>query len=138
MSDIIITSQFILQASVAAAETFAIAYPPNETQASMSARSFDTINLLSSGGRTFTGMTASYGSGSITLTNGSGETLIAGTYYVEFKNPVVAGDDPNGVPYPRFATDANGGVTGLKGPDGELLMEFIEVGGESAAVNVEV
>lgn len=37
-----------------------------------------------------------------------------------------------------ISTDANGNVTGLMGPDGELLMQFIDVGGESAAVNVEV
>jgi hypothetical protein len=136
MSDIIITSQFILQASVAEAGTFAIAYPINETQSSMSARSYDTINLLSSGGRTYTGMTASYGSGSITLTNGSGESLIAGTYYVEFANPVEAGDAPDGRPIVTYGTDANG-ITSLDAGS-EKLMQFIEVGGESAAVNVEV
>lgn len=148
MPDIIITSQFILQSSVADAATFAIAYPAGETQASMQARNFDTINLLSSGGRTYTGMTAAYGAGSITLTNGSGYTLPAGTYYVEFKNPVVAGDDNEGVPYPRwdangrlldtaaqpvdlkdsdgvkyprFALDDDDNVTGLLGPDGRVV-----------------
>lgn len=117
MPDIIITSQFILQASVAADGTLAIAYPANETQASMSARSFDTINLLSSGGRTYTGMTASYGSGSITLTNSSGYALPAGAYYVEFANPVEADDATDGRPLARYATDASGNTV-LVGPDG--------------------
>lgn len=117
MPDIIITSQFILQASVAADGTLAIAYPANETQASMSARSFDTINLLSSGGRTYTGMTASYGSGSITLTNGSGYALPAGTYYVEFANPVEADDASDGRPIARYGTDANNNTV-LMGPNG--------------------
>lgn len=127
MPDIIITSQFILQSSVANAATFAIAYPAGETQASMQARSFDTINLLSSGGRTYTGMTASYGAGSITLTNGSGYTLPAGTYYVEFANPVEADDAADGRPLAKFATDAFGNVTGLVGPDGRRDLATIMI-----------
>lgn len=124
MPDIIITSQFILQASVAAAGTLAIAYPANETKASMSARNFDTINLLSAGGRTYTGMTASYGSGSITLTNGSGYALPAGTYYVEFANPVEVDDATDGRPLARYGTDASGNTV-LLGPDEEYeLVSF--------------
>jgi len=46
---------------------------------------------------------------------------------------------PDGAPVPAmFATDAEQNVNGLKKQDGELIMQFIEVGGESAAVNVEV
>jgi hypothetical protein len=122
MSDIIITSHIVLQSAVNAAGTFAIAYPDNETQASMSARSYDTINLLSSGGRTYTGMTASFSSGSITLANGSGFTLPAGMYYVEFANPVEADDATDGRPLARYATDSSGNVSGLVGPDGSVLI----------------
>ena len=37
-----------------------------------------------------------------------------------------------------FATDASGNVTGLVGPDGSLIMQFIDVGGSAAGTTVEV
>ena len=38
----------------------------------------------------------------------------------------------------EFAVDASGNVTGLVGPDGETLMQFVDVGGDSSAATVEV
>ena len=38
----------------------------------------------------------------------------------------------------KLATDASGNVTGLVGPDGETLMQFVDVGGDSSAATVEV
>ena len=39
---------------------------------------------------------------------------------------------------PRWSLDSSGNPVGLYGPDGELLMEFVDVGGSSASATVEV
>lgn len=38
----------------------------------------------------------------------------------------------------QFAIDDSGNVTRMVGPDGETLMQFVDVGGESTGANVEV
>lgn len=47
--------------------------------------------------------------------------------------------DDQGEPIaPTWAKDASGNVTGLVGPDGTLMMQFVDVGGSAVGTTVEV
>lgn len=83
--------------------------------------------------------TVSLGASGITVTNPTGRVLKqseAGYLQLSKDNVGAADSELNTPAY--YATDASGNVTGLVGPDGSLIMQFVDVGGEASGATVEV